>query len=94
MKDVAPEEREGIMHLLLSSCAESTMKKYLGAYGRWNRWTEENKLQQFPVLPLQFTLYLEHLTRKTMSAVEEANHAVSWVHEIAGLPGQGAHPAV
>ena len=26
--------------------------------------------------------------------MEEANHAVSWVHEIAGLPGQGAHPAV
>ena len=46
------------------------------------------------LLPLQFALYLEHLSRKTKSAVEEANHAVSWVHEIAGLPGQGAHPAV
>ena len=96
MKDEAPEQREGIMILLLSSRAESTVKKYLGAYGRWNRWTEENKVQRFPVLPLQFALYLEHLTRKTKSksAVEEANHALSWVHEIAGLPGPGAHPAV
>ena len=46
------------------------------------------------ILPLQFALYLEHLTRKTKSAVEEANHAASWVHEIAGLPELGVHPAV
>ena len=53
--------------------------------------------KQGPAVPSRtpaITLYLEHLTRRTKSAVEEANHAVSWVHEIAGLPGQGAHPAV
>ena len=42
--------------------------------------------------PLQFVLYLEQHTRKTK--LKEANHALSWVHEIAGLLGSGTHLAV
>ena len=42
-----------------------------------------------------YAKYLQHLVSKgSRSAVEEAVHAVSWVHQIAGLQNSSDHPTV
>ena len=51
MKDAAPEWREGSMHLLLSSHAERNTVSGIGG--------QKKQGPAVPVLPLQFTLYLE-----------------------------------
>ena len=42
-----------------------------------------------------YAKYLQHFVSKgSRSAVEEAVHAVSWVHQIAGLQNSSDHPTV
>ena len=50
----------------------------------------------FPVQEVHFALYLQHLGEivQSKSAVEEAVNAVSWVHQISGLPAVTASPFV
>ena len=57
-------------------------RKYTGAFSRWKQWADDQSgIQSFPVLPLHFTLYLQHLSDQAQSraAVEEAINAVSWL---------------
>ena len=71
---------------VLKARADSTTKKYLGAYRRWASWAAERaELTVFPVEVPQFALYLQHLgeTTKSRAAVEEAVNAVSWAQRLA-----------
>ena len=77
---------------VLGSRADSTTKKYLGAYQRWKRWVEARReVPAFPVKDKHLALYLQHLSESVQSraAVEEAVHALSWLHEVAGLESVG-----
>ena len=82
---------------VLRSRADSTSKKYLGAYQRWKTWAEaRHEVPAFPVQALHLALYLQHLSESVQSkaAVEEAVHALSWLHEVAGLESVGSMPIV
>ena len=72
---------------ILHSRADSTVKKYLGAYRRWKTWATAHRLDPDPAKPHEFVLYLQHLSEETSSkaAVEEVCNALSWVHPSAGL---------
>ena len=67
--------------------ADSTTKKYSGAYSRWKAWALECQgVVPYPINAVHFALYLQHLgeTSKSKAAVEEAVHAISWVQRSAG----------
>ena len=73
---------------VLKSQANTTTKKYLGAYGRWKEWAarkEDGKA--FPIVVSKFALYLQYIGEKTesSSAVTEAINTVSWVQRLAGM---------
>ena len=73
---------------VLSSRADSTTKKYLGAYQRWKTWADARQgVPSFPVQEIHLVLYMQHLSESTecKAAVEEAVHALSWLHGLAGL---------
>ena len=76
---------QGLRLTVMKSRAGSTVKKYSGAFLRWKDWQTE--IQTFPVIPLQFALYLQHLAVQSQSkaAVEEAANSVSWFHQSVGL---------
>ena len=59
---------------VLHSRADSTTRKYLGAFKRWKAWTTSHKLVPIPAKPHEVALYLQHLADETgsKSAVEEA----------------------
>lgn len=72
---------------VLRSRADSTTKKYLGAYRRWKSWVAQREgLVAFPVNVAHFALYLLHVGETTQSraAVEEAVCAMAWVQRMAG----------
>ena len=72
---------------VLHSRADSTVKKYLGAFRRWKVWAHEKGMPVIPVKDFHWALYLQSLADsfQSKSAVEEACNAVSWVHSTAGL---------
>ena len=78
---------------VLRSRADSTTKKYLGAYQRWKTQTRSTCI---PCPSSAFALYLQHLSESVQSkaAVEEAVHALSWLHEVAGLEPVSSVPIV
>ena len=82
---------------VLKCKADSTTKKYLGAFQRWKTWAEARRgVPSFPVQDIHLVLYLQHLSEsiQSKSAVEEAVHAVSWLHQMAGLPSIAGSPIV
>ena len=92
LKDLASRLPNTILH----SRANSTVKKYLGAFRRWKLWAMEHNLVPIPAKPHEFVLYLQYIgeTKKSRSPAEEACNAVSWVHSSAGLPPLLSHPFV
>ena len=75
---------------VLRSRADSTTKKYLGVYQRWKTWAEARReVPAFPVKDIHLALYPQHLSESVQSRaavdLEEAVHALSWLHEVAGL---------
>ena len=74
-------------HTILHSRADSTVKKYVGAFKRWKKWASTYNFDAIPAVPHQFVLYLQHLSEvsKSKAAVEEACNATSWMHSCAGL---------
>ena len=77
--------------------APSTIKKYSGAYSRWNRWaSSRDEVPTLPAKPIHVALYLAYLTQtaNTPSPVEEAVNALSWVHRMATVEDVTAHPLV
>ena len=76
---------------------ESTTKKYLGAYQHWKTWADARQgVPSFLVQELHLVLYIQHLGESTESkaAVEEAVHALSWLHGLVGLQLLGGSPLV
>ena len=72
---------------VLHSRADSTVKKYLGAFRRWKAWAHEKGMPVIPVKDFHWVLYLQSLANRSQSksAVEKACNAVSWVHSTTGL---------
>ena len=70
---------------VIRSKADSTTKKYLGAFRRWKTWAQQHSLQAFPVKESHLVLYLQSLAESSSSksAIEEAYNAISWVHAMA-----------
>ena len=67
------------------------------AFQRWKRWaSSRTEVSVFPVQEVHFALYLQHLgeVAKSKSAIEEAVNAISWVHQISGLPAITESPFV
>ena len=88
---------EALPTTVLSSRADSTTKKYLGAFKRWKLWAEARQgVPVFPVQDIHLALYLQHLGESVESraAAEEAVHALAWLHQVAGLPSVGDSPLV
>ncbi len=82
---------------LLRSRADSTTRKYLGAFRRWKTWADARQdVPAFPVQDIHFALYLQHLGEiaKSKAPVEEAVHAISWVQLVSGQPQASASPIV
>ena len=72
---------------VLRARADSTTRKYLGAYSRWKAWAlKRQDVMPYPINEAHFALYLQHLgeTSKSKASVEEAVHAISWVQRSAG----------
>ena len=87
----------GLPAIVLRSRADGTTRKYLGAYQRWKRWADARQgVPGFPVQEIHLALYLTHLSESTGSkaAVDEALHALAWMHRVAGLPPVGESPLV
>ena len=80
----------------MHSRADSTVKKYLGAFKRWKTWAAAHHLEAIPVKPHLLALYLQHLAEqsKSKAAVEEVCNALSWIHSSAGLVPPLADPFV
>ena len=81
---------------ILHSRADSTVKKYLGAFRRWKTWATSHNLVPIPAKPHEVALYLQHLGDRTQSksAAKEACNALSWIHSSAGITSLSTHPFV
>ena len=81
---------------IIHSRADSTVKKYQGAFRRWKVWASQHSMPILPAKDYQIALYLQSLGEKSQSksAVEEACNAVVWVHSTAGLPTPTTSPFV
>jgi hypothetical protein len=83
---------------VLHSRADSTTKKYIGAFRRWKNWADSRHgVPSFPVQDIHLAIYLQHLSESVESkaAVEEAVYALSWLHQVGGLqPVVGTSPLV
>ena len=94
---VLQELARAVPNTLLSGKADSTAKKYAGAFQRWKLWTEaRQEVPSFPAQEAHVVLYLQHLGQSVQSkaAIEEAVNALSWLHQMAGLPPVSGLPLV
>ena len=57
LKDLASRLPQTILH----SCANNTVKKYLGAFRRWKFWAIGHNLSPIPARPHKFALYLQFI---------------------------------
>ena len=76
--------------------APATIWQYSGAFCRWKKWASSKHFDVFPASPLFISLYLNFLIQKssTVAPVEQAIHALSWVHSIAVVDDPTRHPLV
>ena len=87
----------GVPDMLLSGKADSTTKKYIGAFRRWMLWTEaRQEVPSFPAQEAHVVLYMQHLGQSVQpkAAIEEVVNALSWLHQAAGLPPVSSLPLV
>ena len=100
LKDLEDPELQRLANSLpttvLKSRADSTTKKYLGAFQRWKQWAVGHGIQTFPVEEKHLALYLQHIgeVSQSKSAAEEIVHAVSWLNGAAGIPSPSASPFI
>jgi len=85
-----------LLNTILHSRADSTTRKYLGAFRRWKVWAVSHNLDSIHAKPHEVALYLQYLAEETgsKSAAEEACHALSWINSTAGLAPPPSHPFV
>jgi len=81
---------------VMHSRADATVKKYSGAFQRWEAWDSGHSFVTLPAKDYQVALYLQHLgnTIKSKAAVGEACNALAWVHSSSGLPSPTTCPFV
>ena len=89
LKDLASR----LPHTIMCSRADSTVKKYCGAFRRWQTWAMVHKLPPIPARPHELALYLQFIGEqsRSKSAAEEACNALTWVHSISGLASPAIH---
>ena len=92
LQQLAGKLPQTVMH----SRADSTVRKYLGAYKRWKRWALEYCLPVMPAKEHYVGLYLQHVANTVASklAVEEACNSLAWLHCTAGFSPPTASPIV
>ena len=82
---------------VLRSKAPNTVRKYSGAYLRWERWVvSKNGMRCLPANPIHVALYMNFLIQKanTATPVQEAVNAISWAHQLAVVDDPTKHPLV
>ena len=79
-----------------SGRADSTTKKYLGAFQVEGMGRVNGNSTNFPVKGMHLALYVQHLNtaKHSRSAVEEVVHALAWVHKMAGIESPTESPLV
>ena len=79
-----------IPEFCLQSRSDNTRKKYRYAFDAWCRWCNlsPQNVKTLPASDFYVSLYLIHLSKTFHSAakVHEAIYAISWAHNLAGLP--------
>ena len=87
---------DNLPNTVLHSKADTTARKYLGSIRRWKQWAISHKVKPFPVASYHLVLYLQHIgeTVQSKSAVEEIVHAMTWLHNAAGIPSPSTNPIV
>ena len=75
---------------ILHSRADSTTRKYLGAFRQWKVWATSHSLVSVPAKLHEVALYLQHLAEESGSK-SAACHALAWVHSTAGLASPSSH---
>ena len=91
LKELEDPELQGLAKRLptsiLNSKAESTTRKYLGAFRRWKTWASNHSLDVLLAAEQHVALYLQHVaeTSNSRAATEEAGYALAWVHDLAGV---------
>ena len=100
LEEIQDPELKGLADKLpetvLKSRADSTTKKYLGAFRRWKQWALKHGAKSFPVDGKYLALYLQYIgeTSGSKSAVEEAVHAIAWIHSAAGVNSPTSSPFI
>ena len=94
-----PEHKElaqSLLDTILHSRADSTVRKYLGAFKRWKSWASERQIASMPAKDHHVALYIQFLadSTKSRSAIEEACNPIAWVHSMAGLSSPTVSPFV
>ena len=81
---------------VLKSRADSSVRKYLGAYRRWRTWAIAHELPPFPAKEHHVAFYQQSIGQRleSKSATEEAVNALSWVHSLAGMESPTSRPIV
>ena len=92
LKELAKRLPDTILH----SRADSTVRKYLGAFKRWKNWATERQIAPIPAKDHHVALYLQFLadSTKSRSAIEDACNSIAWVHSTAGLSSPTVSPFV
>ena len=93
---VGRDPADKLPETVLKSRADSTTKKYLGAFRRWKQWALKHGAKSFPVDGKYLALYLQYIgeTIGSKSAVEEAVHAIAWIHSAAGVNSPTSSPFI
>ena len=85
-----------LSNTVLHSRADSTVKKYLGAFRRWKYWAGSHHLPVLPAKESHVALYLQYIseTVQSKSAVEDACNALTWMYSTARLVSPVGPPLV
>ena len=82
LKELASKLPSTIFH----SRADSTIKKYLGAFRRWKAWAiSHNLIPVLAKLPFICNIWVK---------IREACNALAWIYSTAGLSSPSSHPFI
>ena len=88
-------ELRWLAQVTTSNCAEEQGRQHTTKDILWGLPRDgRQRLPNFPVQELHLVLYMQHLSESTeaKAAIEEAVHALSWLHGLAGLQPLGGSP--